>query len=207
MTARRPASAFPCTLPRVHRGGTIPNRPPQRSLPVSARERSRGGAKIADTSGQEVAFSLREQQNLSETRAIAALAYGRLRPGSTVLMGAGTTVLQLARCIRLRPIPLSVFTNCIPVAQVLMDVPDVKVSLLGGMLRAENASMVGVLAERMLLIDSGKFGRHLTYRVSPLRETLDVITDSALTQDWQDRLAEQGIAVELAQTFDAQGEG
>lgn len=211
--------------------------------------RTRGGAKIADSSGQEVAFSLREEQRLPEKRAIAEMAFERLRPGSTVLMDAGTTVLQLARCVRLRPMPLSVFTNCIPVAQVLMDVAGVKVTLLGGTLRAENASMVGALAERMLdelwfdqlflgagalavdcsiytldeaearlnarmiarsterilLIDSGKFGRHLTYRVSPLRDTLEVITDDALPQEWRSRFADLGIAYALAQMADPQG--
>ncbi|KFE33851.1 DeoR/GlpR family DNA-binding transcription regulator [Thioclava atlantica] len=205
-------------------------------------ERTRGGAKISDTSGQEVAFALREQQNLSEKRAIAEVAYAHLRPHSSVLMDAGTTVLQLARCIRLRPMPLSVFTNCIPVAQVLADLPEVKVTLLGGVLRAENASMVGGLAERMLdelwfdqlflgagalasdrciytleeaearlnakmiarsstrhlLIDSTKFGRNLTYRVSPLKDVLSVISDGALSQEWSDRLAEMGVSVTLA---------
>lgn len=205
-------------------------------------ERTRGGARISETSGQEVAFALREQQNLAEKRAIAETAYAHLRPHSSVLMDAGTTVLQLARCIRLRPMPLSVFTNCIPVAQVLADVPEVKVTLLGGVLRTENASMVGGLAERMLeelwfdqlflgagalasdryiytldeaeaslnskmisrsstrylLIDSTKFGRNLTYRVSPLKDIMSVITDGALSQEWSDRLAEMGVSVTLA---------
>lgn len=214
--------------------------------------RTRGGAKIANSSGQEVAFTLREEQMLAEKRAISDLAYARLRPGSSILMDAGTTVLQLARCIRLRPMPLSVFTNCIPVAQILMDVPDVKVTLLGGVLRSENASMVGTLiermldelwfdqlflgagaladdcsiytldeaearlnarmimrsSERMLLIDSTKFGHYLTYRVSPLRDTLSVITDSGLPREWQDRLADFKIDFALAPLLaDHQGEG
>jgi DeoR family fructose operon transcriptional repressor len=59
-------------------------------------------------------------------------------------------VLQLARRLRLNPLPLSVFTNCLNTAQVLMNTPGIKIVLLGGQLRAENASMVGALAEAMI---------------------------------------------------------
>jgi DeoR family fructose operon transcriptional repressor len=112
--------------------------------------RTHGGARIADSVGIEVAFQHREQQNLAAKRAIADAAFETIAPHNAIFLDAGTTVLQLARCIRLNPMPLSVFTNCIVSAQVLMDVPDVKVTLIGGTLRAENASMVGGLAEVML---------------------------------------------------------
>lgn len=112
--------------------------------------RSHGGAQIAENSGGEVAFGLRERQHIAQKRAIADAAYDRLVPSSSVFLDAGTTVLQLARRIRLDPMPLNIFTNCLPVAQVLMDVPQVKVSLLGGAVRMENASIVGALAEAML---------------------------------------------------------
>ncbi|WP_102957712.1 DeoR/GlpR family DNA-binding transcription regulator [Mangrovicella endophytica] len=196
--------------------------------------RTRGGARIADDAGIEVAFQTREQQNLSAKRAIAEAAFGTLAPHSAIFLDAGTTVLQLARCIRLNPMPLSVFTNCIVSAQVLMDVPDVKVTLLGGLLRSENASMVGALAETMLerlwfdrlflgagaladdcciysldesearlnekmiahatgtmlLIDSSKFGRRLTYRVAAVTPKIEIVTDDGLASDWLRRLAE-----------------
>lgn len=112
--------------------------------------RTHGGARIAEESGGEVAFETREQQRLPQKRAIGEAAYKRLRPGTSVFLDAGTTVLQLARLIRLEPMSLNVFTNCLPLAQVLMHVPEVSVSLLGGTLRAENASMVGPMAEDAL---------------------------------------------------------
>jgi DeoR family fructose operon transcriptional repressor len=71
-------------------------------------------------------------------------------PGSSIFLDAGTTVLQLARRLRLDPLPLSVFTHCLYVAQVLMNTPGISIVLLGGQLRAENASMVGALAEAMI---------------------------------------------------------
>lgn len=112
--------------------------------------RTHGGARIADTVGTEIAFELREQANLAAKRAIADAAFEQLVPKSTVFLDAGTTVLQLARRLRLDPMPLSIFTNCVTVAQVLMDVRDLRITLIGGQLRPENASMVGPIAESML---------------------------------------------------------
>ncbi len=112
--------------------------------------RTHGGAQIAESSGVEVAFESREQINLPAKRAIGEAAYQMLRPETSVFLDAGTTVLQLARRLRLNPMPLRVFTNCLPVAQVLMPVTEIGVTLLGGSLRRQNASMVGPLAEAAL---------------------------------------------------------
>jgi DeoR family transcriptional regulator of aga operon len=112
--------------------------------------RTHGGARIAESAGIEVGFEVREQRNLSAKRAIGDAAFETIVPHSAIFLDAGTTVLQVARRIRLNPLPLSVFTNCVTVAQVLMDVKDLKITLLGGHLRPENASMVGSLAEGML---------------------------------------------------------
>jgi DeoR family fructose operon transcriptional repressor len=112
--------------------------------------RTHGGARIADASASEIEFENREQINLVAKRAIGGAAYARLRPGSAVFLDAGTTTLQLARLIRLRPLPLRIFTNCLPVAQLLMPAPGLTITLLGGTLRKANASMVGALAEAAL---------------------------------------------------------
>lgn len=112
--------------------------------------RTHGGAQISAASGIEIVFEQRENINLPIKRAIGEAAYRLLRPETSVFLDAGTTVLQLARRLRLNPIPLRVFTNCLPVAHVLMPVPEIGVTLLGGSLRRENASMVGMLAEAAL---------------------------------------------------------
>lgn len=112
--------------------------------------RTHGGARIAEGPVRELAFAIRENRQIEAKRAIAEAAFARLVPGSSVFLDAGTTVLQLARRIRMSPMALQVFTNCLPVAQVLIDLAPVKVTLLGGALRAENASMVGPLAEAAL---------------------------------------------------------
>ncbi len=112
--------------------------------------RSHGGARIAEASGAEVAFEVREQINLAQKRAIGEAAYQMLQPDTSVFLDAGTTVLQLARRLRLNPVKLRVFTNCLPVAQLLMLASEISVTLLGGSLRPQNASVVGPLAEDAL---------------------------------------------------------
>lgn len=147
--------------------------------------RTHGGARIAEEAGGEVAFETREQIRLAQKRAIAEAAYGFLRPRSAVFLDAGTTVLQLARLIRLRPMPLNVFTNCLPLAQVLLHVPEVSVTVLGGQMRAENASMVGALAEEALeklrfdraFLGMGALGADaVIYTVDPLEARLNAAT-------------------------------
>jgi DeoR/GlpR family transcriptional regulator of sugar metabolism len=113
-------------------------------------ERTHGGARLAESSNLEVAFGLRESENFEVKRAIGRAAHALLKPGSTVLMDAGTTVLQLAKAIRLEPLPLTIITNGLALAQELVNVPGVEVIFLGGKLRSDNLSSVGPYAEKLL---------------------------------------------------------
>jgi len=112
--------------------------------------RTHGGARLAEAAGPEVAFQSRVQENVDAKRAIGEAAYTLLKPHSTIFLDAGTTVLQLARRLKLEPMPLTVFTNGLAVAQELVNLESVSVNLLGGQLRFENLSMVGPYAERLL---------------------------------------------------------
>lgn len=113
-------------------------------------DRTHGGAQISAPAGVEVAFAVREQANIAAKRAIADAAFDMIEPHCAVFLDAGTTVLQLVRRLRIDPIPLTVFTNGLSVAQALMDVPRVTATVIGGRLRRENASMVGPAAEAMI---------------------------------------------------------
>jgi DeoR family fructose operon transcriptional repressor len=113
-------------------------------------DRVHGGARLAVGSNVEVSFDDRENENTEAKRVIADSAYRMIKPHSTVFLDAGTTVLHLARRLRIEPLPLTVFTNGLAVAQALLNAPKIKVTILGGNLRSENASVVGPLAEAML---------------------------------------------------------
>lgn len=113
-------------------------------------DRTHGGARIAEGSSVELAFQERAKRNLSAKRAIATAAYERLAPRTAIFLDAGTTVFQLARLIRVNPLPLRIFTNGLTVAQEFLNIPTLDVVVLGGQLRSENASIVGPQAEAML---------------------------------------------------------
>ncbi len=113
-------------------------------------DRVHGGARIAEGSSVEVAFQERVNHNLAAKRALAGACYAALKPHGSAFLDAGTTVLQLAKLLRVNPIPLRVFTNGLAVAQELINVPKLQVVMLGGQLRSENASLVGPQAEAML---------------------------------------------------------
>jgi DeoR family fructose operon transcriptional repressor len=112
--------------------------------------RVHGGASIAEGSSVEVAFQEREKRHLTAKRAIATAAFELIHPRTAIFLDAGTTVLQLARLVRINPMPLRIFTNGLTVAQEFLNIPHLDVVLLGGHLRSENASIVGPQAEEML---------------------------------------------------------
>ena len=112
--------------------------------------RTHGAARIAAEMRTEVAFGAREQHNLAAKRLIASAAAEHLREGTTIFLDAGTTVLQLARKIKLMGMPITVFTNGIVVAQELANIDHITICMLGGRLRPQNMSMVGPLAQAML---------------------------------------------------------
>jgi DeoR/GlpR family transcriptional regulator of sugar metabolism len=65
--------------------------------------------------------------------------------GATIAIGSGTTALELARCLTDRRI--TVITNALDVANVLVDRAGIELILLGGAVRPRMHSMLGHLAE------------------------------------------------------------
>lgn len=114
--------------------------------------RDRGGA-IAKESGRYVTSLLRVDErsglNHDAKRRIAATAARRVGSGDTILLDAGTTVVEmvphLTGCA-----PLTVVTNALNVIMALNRMPDVRLICLGGTFHAESGSTVGLLAEHAL---------------------------------------------------------
>ena len=82
-------------------------------------------------------------------RAIGAAAATLVEDGQTIAISSGTTALELAR--RLVERRLTVITNALDVAGVLIDRPGIELVVLGGVVRPEIHSMLGHLAEIALL--------------------------------------------------------
>jgi len=81
-------------------------------------------------------------------QAIAAAAAGLVEDGQTIAISSGSTTLELAR--RLADRRLTVITNALDVAEVLLDREGIELIILGGVVRPRMHSMLGHLAELAL---------------------------------------------------------
>ncbi len=114
--------------------------------------RDRGGAIPPPTPRQVThlaGLNERATLNLKAKLGIGQAAAQLVQPGDTIIMDAGTTVVQMAS--RLEAIrPLTVVTNALNVALAVGTSTDAQVILLGGTLSREASSSVGPLTEQTL---------------------------------------------------------
>ncbi len=78
-------------------------------------------------------------------RAIARAGAELVMDGTTIAIGSGSTALEFARQVIDRR--LTVITNALDVANVLLDRPGIELIVLGGVVRPRMHSMLGHLAE------------------------------------------------------------
>ena len=104
--------------------------------------RTFGGA-MADYDRRFAPFADRLAVAAAAKRRIAGAAVGLIEPGSTVFLDAGTTLFAVAERLRRRPVPLTVVTNSLAVAERLGGARGVDVDLLGGRLLAGQSVLLG----------------------------------------------------------------
>jgi DeoR/GlpR family transcriptional regulator of sugar metabolism len=109
--------------------------------------RERGGALANVQTTLVKAFEQRSAVNPDAKRRIGQCAAQLVKPGDTIIMDAGTTVMEMARNLR-DVAPLTVITNALNVASQVGVLPGCHVILTGGSLSIETISTVGPLAER-----------------------------------------------------------
>ncbi len=114
--------------------------------------RDRGGALPLDHARELtslLAVETRAHLQIAEKQRIARAAAQLVSPGDTILMDAGTTVVEMAP--HLAGIDrLTVVTNALNVALEVAAKTDARIILLGGTFSREASSTVGSLAEQML---------------------------------------------------------
>lgn len=122
----------------------------RRTLQRMAREgriiRTYGGATLP--SGVAPGTSAEPDPEIAAKRAIGAAASRLVADDSTIALSSGTTVLEMAR--RLRDRRLTVITNALDVANVLLDAPDIELVVLGGVVLPGMHSLRGHLTEDAL---------------------------------------------------------
>lgn len=109
--------------------------------------RMRGGAKMASRS-IEPRFDARELENSEPKHVIAAKAVGLVKPGMTVFIDAGTTMMALAKAFP--DIQVNVFTTGPNIALELMKLKKPVISVCGGYLNRANLSLSGASTIDML---------------------------------------------------------
>lgn len=111
--------------------------------------RSHGGAVLNDDLFSEPSFLEKEDRFAEEKSAIADEAAKLVCSGMTVALSTGTTVGHLARRIKDRT-GLTIVTNAINVATLLMSTGENRIYLTGGTIRPSTFALIGETAENAL---------------------------------------------------------
>jgi DeoR/GlpR family transcriptional regulator of sugar metabolism len=126
----------------------------RRDLDALAREgvveRGHGGAASRALRPAEEALAVRERKDVDEKRAIARCVAALIKPGETVFLNDGSTVMALARELATMDLELFIVTSAVNVAQLLAENPRLTVCLLGGFVRRSSLATTGPFAQSML---------------------------------------------------------
>lgn len=98
---------------------------------------------------RDVHVNEKEQLHLPQKMRIGEKAAQQIEVGDAIIIASGTTVLQLAKSIG-KKTPLTVLTSALNVAMAILNVVDVEVVQLGGIVRKTSSSVTGYFAESML---------------------------------------------------------
>lgn len=115
-------------------------------------QRTRGGA--AFTSDSQPDFDARRSVAIPQKQQIARRVVQMINEGETVLLDGGTTTLEVAR--QLTGKPLQVVTNSLPIANLLMNRPEIELIFIGGFVYPRTGVALGeqaVLALRHLHVN------------------------------------------------------
>lgn len=112
-------------------------------------QRVHGGAISLLQAPPELSVYQRMSDSSAQKQRIGRGAAALVKPGDTVFLGSGTTVLEVVRALP-EHIELTVLTNSLLVLNELIDRPAISVIVLGGQFRRSELSMIGHMAEQAL---------------------------------------------------------
>ncbi len=125
-------------------------------------QRTHGGALRVEQDVRELPTLQRRVEQQKEKERIGRLAAGMVKRGQTIFLGSGSTVHEIARHIHDIP-DILVITNALNVVNELLGHDNIELVIIGGMLRMNELSMVGHIAEaaiRELRADKVFMGMH-----------------------------------------------
>lgn len=115
----------------------------------SKAQRVHGGVIAVELAPPELPILERESEQADEKSCIGLSAANLVADKETVFLSSGTTVLEVARNLRIRK-NLTVITNSLPVLNALAGAEGITVISLGGMLRDSEMSFIGHITEQAL---------------------------------------------------------
>lgn len=110
--------------------------------------RVHGGAMSTSSREEALDFTRLSVSCQQEKIRIGRMAADLVQDGETVVLGGGSTVAEVAKCLLDRPI--QIITNSIPVAQIFWECRQTEVTLTGGYLYPRLGIQFGPICERML---------------------------------------------------------
>jgi DeoR family transcriptional regulator, aga operon transcriptional repressor len=115
---------------------------------VGAVVRSHGGALKRVEAPEDVPIAVKETLHHAEKVRIGHAAAQMVKDGETIMLDSGTTTLEIARQIRyVKFRSLNVITNALNIAMELASLPQVRLIMIGGILRQMSYSLAGPPAE------------------------------------------------------------
>ena len=111
--------------------------------------RQHGGARLANEALPEAPLAEKRIRHRDRKLRIAARAASLVAPGDKLILDAGSTTLLLARHLP-ASVPLTVFTNSLPIANTLWQVQGLRLIVSGGTLHQVSQSLHGPQAEASL---------------------------------------------------------
>lgn len=109
--------------------------------------RVHGGAVSRRGRSYEPPYFLRASANVERKEAIGRKARELIEEGDSIALDVGTTTLELAKAL-VNASNITVVTSSLPAASVLADAPDTRLILSGGVVRQQEMSMTGHIAQR-----------------------------------------------------------
>ncbi|MDE2249335.1 MAG: DeoR/GlpR transcriptional regulator [Xanthomonadaceae bacterium] len=113
--------------------------------------RSHGGALPVVPVSSDIPLTVKETRWHAQKLRIGQAAAKMIQDGETIILDSGTTTVEIARQIRqMKFTALTVITNALNIAMELTGMPQIRVMMLGGLLRQTSYSLVGPDAEQAL---------------------------------------------------------
>ncbi len=111
--------------------------------------KTRGGALKSTNVGLDPNLEIKKNQNLKEKQLIGIAASKLINDGDTIILDSGTTTVEVAKNLQ-RFNDLTIITNALNIVNELIQYPNFKVIIPGGILRRKSLSLIGHSAETTL---------------------------------------------------------